>query len=84
MWLVGNLDHRRSDAQPRARGKVRDAQVEVDVQLVTGQLPSSGILGDQSGAPGIHHRDLPVRVGGAVHLVPAAAPQPHVPDQAHV
>jgi len=62
MRLRGDLDDRRAHRQPGAGRQVGRAQVEIDVELIPGQHAPAGLLGDEQGGAGIHHRQLHVRV----------------------
>ena len=70
--LGGHLDHRLADGKPRAGGKVLDAEVEVDEELVARERPAVAATGDQVGGAGVHQRELRIGVGRAVRG--AAAP----------
>src|SRR5262249_38730645 len=58
VWLRADLEHRRTDLEPRAGLQVLGADVEVDVDLVTGERPPVPRLGDERDRPRVHHRDL--------------------------
>src|SRR5207237_7817127 len=75
-----DLDDGRADLQAGARWEVRVAQVEVDEELVACERPPLRAPGDESGSPGVHQRQLPVRLGA---LAGALAPSngPRVADQ---
>ena len=47
MRLIGDLDRRRPEHQLGAGREVVLRQVEVDVQLIAGECPAVGILGDE-------------------------------------
>src|SRR5580700_2702503 len=59
--------------------EVVHAQVQIEVELISGQCHPLGPSGDQFGQPGVDHRHLLVRVCGAVRCAGAAAGEPVVP-----
>jgi hypothetical protein len=73
--------HHLAHHEHAARGEVVHAQIEVDVELITGQRHPLGPARNQLGDPRVHHRDLPVRVSRPVWRGAAAAGEPVIPFQ---
>ena len=81
--LVGDLDDGRADRQPRAGGQVLMAEIEVDMQLITGEGPIVvGVAGDEAGQSGVDDVQLHVRVRGTVSRPPARPLVPGIADEA--
>src|SRR6266536_266211 len=64
-----------------ARREVVKAEVEVDVELITGQGHPVSPTGDELRDPGVHNRHLPLRVSRSVRRARAAAGEPVVPGK---
>ena len=80
--LVGDLDRCRAEHEPGAGREVVLRQVEVDVQLIAGERPPVGILGDEGDDPGVHHVELHVGMGRSVDGALAAPDVPRIADHA--
>src|SRR4051794_21921015 len=81
VWLGGDLDHRLSDRQLRTRGHIRDAEIEIDEQLIAGQMPAALVLRDECHNPRVHQVELHVWMRAAVGGPPAAAMPPTIADE---
>ena len=47
VWQVGHFEHGRSDLETRAGRQVLVLQVEIDIQLITGEWPAVAMAGDE-------------------------------------
>ena len=80
MGLVGHLDNRPTDSDPRPGRKVVGPEGEVHGQLVTGQRHAFGITGNEGEKPAVDEVELHVGVWSTV-FCPVAGPL--VPVVAH-
>ena len=81
MRRLTDPQHGLAHREHAARREVVHAEVEVDVELITGQRHPLGPARDQLSQPRVHHRDLPVRVSRSISRAGAAAGEPVVPVQ---
>lgn len=79
--LAGDLDDGRSQGQAGAGRQVGDAEVEVSVELVTGQLTPVLVPGDEQRGPGVHHGELHIRMRRAIRRARAATKTPGVANE---
>jgi cation diffusion facilitator family transporter len=80
--LVGNLDNRRAQGQPGAGLQVSGAEIEVDVELIAGQLAPGRVLGDEQGGAGVHDVQLHARMRRPIRGAAAGSLRPAVADEA--
>jgi len=66
MRWFSHLSHRLPDLQPGAHGQVVDRQVEVNNQLIAGELPALVVARDGRNCSTVHDWYLPERVRAAV------------------
>src|SRR4051794_16881967 len=59
-------NHSLTDLQPSARWQTVDRQIEINDELITGQLPPITITRDRCEHPAVHDSDLPERVRAAI------------------
>jgi len=80
--LIGDLEDCRAHRQPRAWRQVRRAQVEIGVELITGQHTPLEVARDEQGGTGVHHRHLHSRMRRPVTGARARSHRPGVTRQA--
>ena len=80
--LVRNLDDRRAQGKQGSRRQVGRAQVEIDVELITGQHAPVKAPGDEQGSTGVHHCQLHVWMWRAVSGAFAPSGRPGVANEA--
>ena len=68
-------------AEPRSRGQIRHAQIQIGKQLVSRQRPPLPASGDQFDRAGIHHGELRVRVRASIRCLRAAPLLPSIAIQ---
>jgi hypothetical protein len=76
-----DFQHGPAHREQAARREVADAEVQVEVELITGQRHPGGPARDKLGDRRVHHRHLPLRVGRSIGSTPAATSEPVVPGQ---
>jgi hypothetical protein len=59
---LADLQHGLADREQAAHWEIVNAEIEVDVKLVTGQRHPVHPARDKLGHPGVHHGHLPLRV----------------------
>src|ERR1700730_15236865 len=78
----GDLDDGRAQLQTAPGGEVALAQVEIQVELVSGELPPVRPPGHQRRGSGVHHRELPLRVGPPVRAAATSSQPPAIAHKA--
>ena len=82
MGLVGHLDHRITNPQPRPGRQIVRGQRKIYRQLVAGQRTPLGIRGDQCQKSAVDEVQLHIGMWTAVSGEAARPLAPIVPDQA--
>src|SRR5690606_10543934 len=62
VWLVGDLQDRAADLEPRPGWEVCGAEIQIQVELIAGERPAVGAPRHQSRGAGIHQVELHVGV----------------------
>ena len=78
---LADLQHSLAYREQAACREVIEAEIQVEIELVTGQRHPVGPARDQLRHPCVHHRHLPLRVSRAIGRARAAAGEPVVPVQ---
>ena len=55
---LGHLDHRRAECEARARRKILRPQIEIDIELISGQWPAFPLASDERDDADVHQREL--------------------------
>ena len=76
-----DLQHGLAHRKQAACWEIIEAEVKVEVELITGQRHPAGPASDKLSHPRVHQRHLPLRVSRSVGRVRAAASEPAVPVQ---
>src|SRR5260370_35333955 len=83
MRLWADFNHGRCERESRPRRQVLFAQIQIEIELTSRQLPAVFVLGHQRSDAGIHDVELHVRMCRSVRRERAAAGDPAVAHQAH-
>ena len=78
MWLRRDFNDSRAESEPSSRREIGAAQIQVNVELVAGKLPSVFTVSDEGGRAGVHDIELHLRVRGPIRRHRASASLPVV------
>ena len=79
MRRVADLQQNFAHREQAARREVVDAEIKIEIKLITGQRHPVRSPGDELSDPCVHDRYLPKRVRRSIWRARAAAGQPAVP-----
>src|SRR5258708_27789892 len=82
--LLAELDHGRTDLNPAAGGQVREADVEIHIELVAREGPTLAFARDRSRRAGVHQRQLRLRIRASIGCVSASTWTPGIALEAVV